>query len=118
MNPLVWLFVVAPAAALAALIFLWVYKDQSNTAELQREQHRASQLEFNRDFAAAWNGERIETPNPSELERSRARVAALEERRDAESEETCKRLAQLAEGLEGVVLAESGQPSNCTQEQP
>lgn len=117
MNPLLWLFVVAPAAAVAALLFIWVYTDQTDRGELQREQHRVEREEFDRDFAAAWNGNPIEAPVPTDLEKSRARVAALEARRDAKEETSCKRLASLAGQLEGVVAADSGQLDNCDQEQ-
>lgn len=116
MNPLVWLVVVAPAAALAGLLFVWVYQDQTDRAELQREQSRVERQEFDRDFAAAWNGGALKEPETSELEKSRARVAALEARREAAELDRCKRLASLANELEGVVVG-SGSPDNCKQEE-
>jgi len=117
MNPLVWLFVVAPAAAVAALLFIWVYQEQTDRGELQREQSRLERQEFDRDFAAAWNGEALQSPEAAELEKTRARLAALEARRDAKEQEQCQRLAALAGELEGVVMAEKGTPDNCTKEQ-
>ncbi|MNQ66777.1 hypothetical protein D3C85_812770 [compost metagenome] len=117
MNPLVWLFVVAPAAAVAALLFVWVYQEQTDRGELQREQSRLERQEFDRDFAAAWNGDELKGPEGSDLEKTRARVASLEARRDAKEQEQCKRLAALAGELEGVVMAEKGTPDNCQQEQ-
>lgn len=116
MNPLVWLFVVAPAAAVAALLFVWVYQDQTDRGELQREQSRIERQEFDRDFAAAWNGNSIEAPPASELEKTRARVASLEARRDAKEQEQCERLAALASELEGVVMADRSTANNCQQE--
>lgn len=117
MNPLVWLFVVAPAAAVAALLFVWVYQDQTDRGELQREQSRIERQEFDRDFAAAWNGEKIEAPQASDLEKTRARVASLEARRDAKDQEQCKRLAALASELEGVVMPAAGASDDCKKEQ-
>lgn len=113
MNPLMWLFVVAPAAALAALLFVWVYQEQTERGEIQREQHRTERLEFDRDFAAAWNGGRVETPDGSELDKSRARLAELEAARDAGEADRCERLAALAGQLEGVIVTGTGPAHNC-----
>jgi len=115
-NPIVWLFVVAPAAAVAALLFVWVYQEQTERGELQREQIRIERQEFDRDFAAAWNGGKVEAPQASDLEKTRARVAALEARRDAKEQEQCQRLAELAGELEGVVRAETAVSGNCEKD--
>lgn len=116
MNPLVWLFVVAPAAAVAALLFVWVYQEQTDRGELQREQSRIERQEFDRDFAAAWNGDELKGPEVSDIEKTRARVASLEARRDTKRQEQCKRLAALAGELEGVVRADKAISKNCEKD--
>lgn len=115
MNPLVWLFVVAPAAAVAAMLFVWVYQEQTERSEIQREQHRIERLEFDRDFADAWNGGQLSIPDGSELDRSRARLEALEAARDAGEADKCEKMAALAKQLEGVVMAGTGPAYNCDE---
>ncbi len=115
MNPIVWLFIVAPAAVLAALLFVWVYQDSSDKGEAMREQQHLERLEFDRDFSAAWNGERIEPPAASEIEAARAKVAAIEARNAAKKLERCQRLAALAKDLETTVKGAAVAPSDCKE---
>jgi hydroxypyruvate isomerase len=115
MNPIIWLFVVAPAAVLAAVLFVWVYQDSSDKGEAMREQHQLERLEFGRDFAAAWNGERIEAPASAEIEAARAKVIATEARREAQKRERCQRLAALAKDLESTLKGVSATPSDCKE---
>ena len=37
LNPLTWLLVLAPAAVIGALLFVWVYQSNSSTADLERD---------------------------------------------------------------------------------
>ena len=55
LNPLTWLLVLAPAAVIGALLFVWVYQSNSSTADLERDRMRLESMEFDRDAAAAWN---------------------------------------------------------------
>lgn len=116
MNPLVWLFVVAPAAAVAALLFVWVYQEQTDRGELQREQVRLERQEFDKDFAAAWNGGPLESPRAEDIEKTRARVASLEAKQAAKEQGRCERLASLATELGGVVQANQAASENCQKD--
>lgn len=103
MNPIVWLFIVAPAAALAALLFVWVYQDNTERADLERERSRVERQQFDQDFANAWNGERIEAPAAEDLQKGRDRVAVLEARKEAREQESGERMQALAKELETTI---------------
>ena len=116
MNPLVWLFVVAPAAAVAALLFVWVYQEQTDRGELQREQSRLERQQFDQDFSAAWNGEALEAPKTEDVEKTRARIATRQPPKQAKEQERSARLASREAELEGVVKAGEATPEDCKQD--
>ena len=51
-----WLLLAAPAAFVAAYLFLWVYQEQKADLQATQQEQRRDRAEFDRDFDRAWNG--------------------------------------------------------------
>lgn len=96
MNPLTWLFIAAPTAVIAALIFLWLYQDNRAVVDLERDRHRVEQMEFNRDFSRAWNGQPIEGPAQEEIDALKGQIAAKEAVNKENERLNCERMNRLA----------------------
>lgn len=116
MNPITWLFIVAPAAVLAAVLFIWVYQDNSSRADLVQAQSKVERLEFDRDFAKAWNGQKIEAPDNSALDQAKAKVVALETAESVRRKEQCKRLARLSNDLENSLKSQESSSITCKED--
>jgi hypothetical protein len=58
-----FLFVVAPATVLAAILFFFMYEDFDAERGLERHKSNVKQAEFNEDFAAAWGGDNVAKPD-------------------------------------------------------
>lgn len=104
MNPLSYLFVIAPVAVLAAFLFMNVYQSQSSSGEIHRAKIEATQLQFDKDFASAWNSGSVEAPEKQALELAKARVIELENAKKAAEEERAQKLAELAKQMEKVLV--------------
>lgn len=115
MNPITWLFIAAPAAVLAALLFLWVYQDNTERGDLMRERQAVEHLEFDRDFANAWNGEQLQAPKQADIDAARAKVAAIEQAKEAREAERCQKLAKLSTELENTIQGTTAAPVNCKE---
>lgn len=96
LNPLTWLLIVAPTAVLAAVIFIWLYQDNRAVVDIERDRHRVEQMEFNRDFAQAWNGKPIEGPAQAEIDALKGKVAAKEAAQAENEKLNCERMNRLA----------------------
>ena len=96
MNPLNWLLIVAPAAVLAALLFVLIYQQTESTAQIERQRIHLESLRFDRDFAKAWNGEDLATKGlDAQIEAAEAELAAAEQARP----QGLKKLTQRLESL-------------------
>ena len=113
LNPFLWLLIVAPAAVLGVLIFLFVYSDQKTTLEVQREHHQLDVMEFERDFSKAWNGETITGPSLAEIDQAKAQLAERKHQAEEEKRLNCERLASLASGLQSTVQSAAQTPITC-----
>lgn len=113
LNPLTFLLVLAPAAVIGALLFIFVYDGATTTADLERDRMRLESLEFQRDAAAAWNGGRLEAPDADEIARLRERIAGREAAADAAAAERCARMAELADNLSDTLKQGKGPATEC-----
>lgn len=113
LNPFLWLLIVAPAAVLGVLVFLFVYGDQKATLEVQREQHQIEALEFDRDFSKAWNGESITGPAQAEIDQAKAHLVERKRLAEEERRQNCERLASLASDLQSTVQPTTQTPVTC-----
>lgn len=113
MNPITWLFIVAPAAVLAAVLFVWVYQDNSERSEVMREQQKLEALQFDRDFAAAWNGDKIEGPEAEAINAQKQKLERIEQAKKERERERCQKLAALSKDLESTIQGEDVQPTAC-----
>jgi len=114
-NPITWLFIIAPTAVLGAVLFIWVYQDTTERGEEMRQQQKLDHLEFDRNFANAWNGERIEAPGNGEIEAQRQKLAAMEQVKQARDLERCRKLAELSGQLETTIKGSKVQPTECKE---
>ncbi|EDQ9622632.1 hypothetical protein ACRTJ0_004596 [Salmonella enterica subsp. enterica serovar Cerro] len=114
LNPLTWLLVLAPAAVIGALLFVWVYQSNSSTADLERDRMRLESMEFDRDAAAAWNGQPLQGPNTEEMDQLRSRINAKESAADAAAAERCQRMADLAARLDTTLQEQGGSAAKAT----
>lgn len=115
MNPITWLFIIAPTAVLGALLFVWVYQDNTERGEVMREQQKIERLEFDRDFANAWNGEQIEAPEQGEIDAAKAKLAAIEQAKAVRQQQRCEKLAELAGDLESTIKGAEKAPVTCKE---
>jgi hypothetical protein len=51
-----WVLLAAPAAFIAAWLFLMVYGEQKADLQATKQEQRRDRAEFDRDFDRAWNG--------------------------------------------------------------
>jgi Na+/phosphate symporter len=103
MNPMQWLLIAAPATVIAAILFIGVFERVDNTAEVQREKAQLQQMEFDQDFASAWNGEAISSPSENEIEAQRTKVKELQAIALKAREQQKEKLAELADQLQTEV---------------
>lgn len=103
MNPMQWLLIAAPATVIAAILFIGVFERVDNTAEVQREKAQLQQMEFDQDFASAWNGEAISSPGENEIEAQRTKVKELQAIALKAREQQKEKLAELADQLQTEV---------------
>lgn len=107
-SPITWLLIVAPTAVLAAVLFLFVFEKNDETAALERDRLNIQRLEFDRDFATAWNNERMEAPDPTELAALKNKLVAKERAAEAAEKERCKKMQALSAELENTLKASGG----------
>lgn len=89
-----------PALIIGTLFFVWVYQDNKETADLERDRIRLESMKFDSDFKKAWDGEAI---GSGDLEIEIAKLKAeLQEKelaiKDAQNER-CERLNQVSDEL-------------------
>ena len=107
MNPIGYLFLVAPVAVLAAFLFMNVYQSQSSSGEIHRAKVEATQMQFDKDFASAWNAGKVEAPETQALELAKARVVELENEKKAAEEARAQKLAELDKHLENTLVKDA-----------
>lgn len=107
MNPLGYLFLVAPVAVLAGFLFMNVYQSQSSSGEIQRAKIEAAQAQFDKDFSTAWNVGKVAAPEAETLELAKARVVELEEKRKAAEVAREQQLSELAAQMEGTLVKDA-----------
>ena len=107
-GPLAWLFVLAPATVLGALLFVWVYQSNSSTADLERERMRLESQEFDRTATAAWNGQPLQEPSMEDIEKLRSRINAKQKAIDADAAERCRTMERIAAGLDATLQGHGG----------
>lgn len=100
MNPLALLVFIAPAAVLGVVVFSFVYQDQTERHDIERQKHEIRQMEFDRDFSKAWNGETLDAPDEARLAAARAELEQNQERQVERERERCERLSRLASELD------------------
>ncbi|MDF4311326.1 hypothetical protein CKA27_25815 [Vibrio coralliilyticus] len=101
MTPIHWLLIVCPAAVLGAVLFIGVFERVDNTAEEQRATVQLKQMEFDKQFADAWNEGVIKGPSDAELEEQRALVKELKDLARKARESQRQDLERLAQQLQG-----------------
>ncbi|MGP9795681.1 hypothetical protein ACT3T8_18050 [Halomonas sp. AOP1-B1-8] len=110
MNPLAILFLLAPGVAIGVLLFVWVYEDQSGRVEIERQKHEVRQLEFEKDFADAWNGGTLEGPSPEQIASAKAELEAAQTAKQEREQERCEKMSSLAADIDPS-SDRSGSPS-------
>ena len=111
MNPLLWLMIIAPSTVLGAILFLWVYQNNADTASLERDRMRLEQMKFDRDFAAAWNGKTILEPEADEIAALQARIKQRERVAEAAALERCQKLERMSAQLNRSLMESGGSAS-------
>lgn len=99
MNPIQWLLIAAPATVIAAVLFVGVFERVDNTAEIQRESVELKQMEFDKEFAAAWNGQGISAPGADEIKQKKAHLVKLKELAAKAKQEQNEKVEQLVRQL-------------------
>lgn len=99
MNPIQWLLIAAPATVIAAVLFVGVFERVDNTAQIQRETVELKQMEFDQEFASAWNGQGVSAPGADEIEQKKAHLAKLKELAAKAKQEQNEQIEQLVEQL-------------------
>lgn len=112
LNPLTFLLIMAPAAVIGAVLFIYVYQSSTATADLERDRIRLESLEFRQEAAAVWNGEKVPGIDPEELAQLRQRIASKEQAAENAAQERCERLAAFGEQLTGS-LGQQAPAADC-----
>lgn len=105
-----WVLLAAPAAFIAAWLFLSVYGEQKADLQATKQEQRRDRAEFDRDFDRAWNGkaapalaarasEAASEFEVAEVARKKAEVAR--EAEHAQQEREMRELLQQRVGGEG-----------------
>lgn len=104
-----WILLAAPAAALAAWLFLTVYGEQKQDLVATKFEQRRDRAEFDRDFVEAWNGkvskqlELRASEADADLEKAEIARKSLATRRQAEQDEEERQLRELLQTQVGKV---------------
>ena len=106
-----WILLAAPAAVLAAWLFLSVYSEQKQDLNTTKFEQRRDRAEFDRDFDEAWKGRASKTLEAraadaaGDLAKAEVERKALEVKRQAEQAEEERQLRELLQarvsGAEG-----------------
>ena len=99
-----WLLIAAPAAVLAAWLFLTTYDQQRVDQKAQQTEMQRDRAEFDRDFAKAWDGKQSPELTQRASEAGAALVQAQAEQAQAEAQRKADHeaeKAQIAELLAG-----------------
>jgi hypothetical protein len=96
-----WL--IAPAAAIGALLFLALVGEQRENRELEKKQFELSQLEHRQNFSSVWNGEKISAgPSAAEIENTKKEVEVLKEKAALARAKTDAELNKIRNDLENA----------------
>lgn len=96
-----WLLIAAPAAVLAAFLFLTTYEKQSADQQATRQEQKRDRAEFDRDFARAFDGkaapvlEQRASQADQALMLAEAERARVEAERKAQHEQQRKEIAEM-----------------------
>ena len=96
-----WLLIAAPAAVLAAFLFLITFEKQSADQQATRQEQKRDRAEFDRDFAKAFDGrpapvlEQRASQAEQALTLAEAERARVEAERKAQHEQQRKEIAEM-----------------------
>lgn len=105
-----WVLLAAPAAFIAAWLFLSVYGEQKADLQSTKQEQRRDRAEFDRDFDRAWNGRAapVLAARASDAaaqfevaEATRKKAEAAREAEHAQQEREMRELLQQRVGGEG-----------------
>ena len=105
-----WVLLAAPAAFIAAWLFLSVYGEQKADLQATKQEQRRDRAEFDRDFDRAWNGKAAPAlaARASEAavqfdvdEAARKKAEAVQEAEHAQQAREMRELLQQRVGGEG-----------------
>lgn len=86
-TPMQWLFIAAPTAVIGTVLFLMLYESSDMERQVLKQEQTIRQMEFDRDFASAWNGEALTVPG-DDIEQQKK---VLDELREKQREQRAKR---------------------------
>lgn len=101
-----WVLIAAPAALLAAYLFMWVYGEQKTDLQATKQEQRRDRAEFDRDFDRAWTGKTAPVLAARASEAAAAFEVAEAERKKAEAAretEYAQQQREMRELLQGKV---------------
>jgi len=78
-TPMQWLFIAAPTAVIGTVLFLMLYESSDMERQVLKQEQTIRQMEFDRDFASAWNGEAMTVPG-ADIEQQKQILDALREK--------------------------------------
>ena len=81
-----WLLIAAPAAVLAAFLFLTTFEKQSADQQAARQEQKRDRAEFDRDFAKAFDGKSAPVLEQRASQAEQALTLAEAERARVEAE--------------------------------
>ena len=96
-----WILLAAPAAVLAAWLFLTVYSEQKQDLTTTKFEQRRDRAEFDRDFEEAWKGraskplEARASDAAADLAKAEIERKSRETKRQAEQDEEERQLREL-----------------------
>lgn len=105
LTPMQWLFILAPSAVVAGVLFILFYESSDMERRVLIQDQEVRQMEFDRDFANAWNGSAIEAP-ANDIDAAKQRLAALKDEQDAKRQARDEKLMQLREKMEKEINRE------------
>lgn len=106
MNPMHLLLFIAPATVIGAILFVGVFDQLDDTAEIERETIHIEKMEFDQDFASAWNGGNISAVDQQEITQKKVQLQELKDLASKAKAQKKEQLARFAEELQGSLDSE------------
>lgn len=99
MNPLA-LVGMALVGLLAVYLFIGKSNEQHSEQLVRQAKHELEVKKFDRDFAGAWNGEKIAAPAAGEIDAQAGKVQQLEADAEHQRQETKARTEEMQKALD------------------